>query len=60
VLSDLKPCWMLALDAASKSPKTIISYLDSVKRLEAYLAVEELPFERPARRAFLASERHRT
>jgi len=57
VLSDLKPSWMLALDAANKSPKTIISYLDSVKRLEAYLAAEGLPLERPAIRAFLASER---
>ena len=30
--------WRLALAAASISPKAIISYPDSVKRLEAYLA----------------------
>ena len=30
----------LALDAASKSPKTISSYLDSAKRLEAYLTTK--------------------
>jgi hypothetical protein len=30
--------WRLVLAAASISPKAIISYPDSVKRLEAYLA----------------------
>ena len=37
LLSALLPFWRLALDAAGKSPKTISSYLDSAKRLEAYL-----------------------
>jgi hypothetical protein len=36
LLSALLPSWKLALDAAGKSPKTISSYLDSAKRLEAY------------------------
>jgi hypothetical protein len=31
-----------ALDGASETPTAIISYLDSVKRLEAYLAGERL------------------
>jgi hypothetical protein len=43
LLSALLPSWKLALGAASKSPKTIISYLDSAKRLEAYLASGGLP-----------------
>ncbi len=32
LLSALLPSWKLACDAANKSPKTIISYLDSAKR----------------------------
>jgi hypothetical protein len=35
ILTALLPSWKLALDAANKSPKTIVSYLDSAKRLEA-------------------------
>ena len=42
ILTALLPSWKLALDAANRSPKTITSYLDSVKRLEAYLTDEEL------------------
>ena len=34
----LGPAWALALDGARETPKAIISYLDPVKRLEAYLA----------------------
>ena len=45
--SALLPSWKLALDAANKAPKTISSYLDSAKRLEAYLAAEGLPLESP-------------
>lgn len=56
-LTALLPSWKLALDAANKSPKTITSYLDSVKRLEAYLAAEGLPLDPPSIRAFLAEER---
>lgn len=37
--------WKLTLDAANKSPKAIISYLDSAKRLEAYPAAEGLPMK---------------
>jgi len=43
LLSALLPSWKLALDAAGKSPKTISSYLDSAKRLEAYLTTEGAP-----------------
>jgi hypothetical protein len=39
----LLPSRKLALGVANNSPKTIISYLDSVKRLEAYLATEGHP-----------------
>jgi site-specific recombinase XerD len=60
ILTALLPSWKLALDAANKSPKTIISYVDSVKRLEAYLASEQLPLEPNAVRGFLAAERDRT
>src|SRR5215472_12154094 len=60
ILTALPPSWKLALDAADKSPKTIISYLDSVKRLEAYLAAGQLPLEPASIRAFLATERDRT
>ena len=42
-LSALLPSWKLALDAAGKSPKTISSYLDSAKRLAAYLTTEGFP-----------------
>jgi hypothetical protein len=42
LLSGLLTSWKLALDAATKSPKTIISFLDSAKRLEAYLAAQGL------------------
>jgi len=54
----LRP-WKPALDAASKSPKTIISYPDCVKRLEEYLAAHELPMEPPSIRGFLAAGRDR-
>jgi site-specific recombinase XerD len=59
-LNCLLPSWKLALDAANKSSETIVSYLDSVKRLEAYLATEELPLDAPSIRGFLAAERDRT
>jgi site-specific recombinase XerD len=60
ILTALLPSWKLALDAANKSPKTITSYLDSVKRLEAYLTDEELALDPASIRAFLAAERDRT
>jgi len=60
ILTALLPSWKLALDAANKSPKTIISYLDSAKRLEAYLATAALPLEASGIRGFLAAERDRT
>jgi hypothetical protein len=43
LLSTPLPSWKLALDAAGQSPKTISSYLDSAKRLEAYLTTEGAP-----------------
>jgi site-specific recombinase XerD len=60
LLSALLPSWKLALDAAGKSPKTISSYLDSAKRLEAYLTSAGLPLEPEGIRAFLVAERGRT
>lgn len=60
ILTALLPSWKLALDAANKAPKTITSYLDSVKRLEAYLSTEGLPLEPDSIRGFLAAERDRT
>ncbi len=60
ILTALLPSWKLALDAANKSPKTITSYLDSVKRLEAYLTDHELPLEAASIRGFLSAERGRT
>ncbi len=48
------------LSAAGKSPKTISSYLDSAKRLEAYLTIEGLPLEPEGILAFLVAERERT
>ncbi len=60
ILTALLPSWELALDAANKSPKTITSYLDTPKRLAAYLAANDLELGAPGIRAFLASERDRT
>jgi integrase/recombinase XerD len=60
ILTALLPSWKLALDAANKSPKTITSYPDSVKRLEAYLTEAELTLDPASIRAFLAAERERT
>lgn len=60
ILTELLPSWELALDAANKSPKTITSYLDTPKRLAAYLAANDLELGAPDIRAFLASERDRT
>jgi site-specific recombinase XerD len=60
ILTALLPSWELALDAGNKSPTTITSYLDSAKRLAAYLGSENLELAPPAIRAFLAAERDRT
>jgi hypothetical protein len=56
ILTALLPSWKPTSDAASKSPKTIVSYLDSVKRLEAYLTSHEVPLEAASIRAFLSAE----
>lgn len=57
--------WQLALEAAGKSPRTVRSYLDSVRALQAFLAaggmptdVEEVDAEHL--RAFILSEEQRT
>lgn|SRR5215467_3086301 len=57
--------WRLALDAARKSPKTIRSYLDSVRALSRYLAEHGMTNDvestgAPEIRAFLATEIQRT
>ena len=48
LLSALLPSWKLAARRRERIPRTILSYLDAVKRLEAYLSAE-LPLDPPAR-----------
>jgi site-specific recombinase XerD len=57
--------WQLALEAATKSPRTVRSYLDSVKALHAFLVGQGMPSDVEAvgaehLRAFLLSEEQRT
>jgi site-specific recombinase XerD len=57
--------WQLALEAATKSPRTIRSYLDSVKALHAFLTAQRLPsdvegVDADHLRAFLLAEEQRT
>jgi site-specific recombinase XerD len=57
--------WQLALEAAAKSPRTIRSYLDSVRALHAFLTAQGMPsdvegVEAGHLRAFLLSEERRT
>jgi site-specific recombinase XerD len=64
-LASLLPSWELALQAAGKSPKTITSYLGSVKSLAAYLAANDMTDDTertgPAEiRGFLLAEIGRT
>jgi site-specific recombinase XerD len=64
-LAALLPSWELALRASGKSPKTIRSYTDSVRKLGAYLASAGLTDDvestgPPEVRAFLVSEIERT
>jgi site-specific recombinase XerD len=56
----LMPSWKRALSSDNKSPETIKSYLDSVRRLAAFLDSEALPLGPDAIRAFLTGERERT
>ena len=64
-LTSLLPSWQLALESDNKSPKTIKSYLASVKSLAAFLATSNMPAEiddvtTESIRAFLVAERERT
>jgi site-specific recombinase XerD len=64
-MTALLPSWELALEEGGKSPKTIVSYLGSVRALAAYLAAngltDDIEQTGPAEvRAFLASEIKRT
>ena len=57
--------WQLALEAAGKSPKTVRSYLDSVKALHGFLAARDMPtdveeVDAEHIRAFILSEEQRT
>jgi site-specific recombinase XerD len=57
--------WQLALEAAARSPRTIRSYLDSVKALHAFLTAQGMPadvegVEAEHLRAFLLAEERRT
>jgi site-specific recombinase XerD len=64
-LVTLLPSWKLHLDAGGKSPRTIVSYLGSVKALTSFLVVNDMPDDTegtgaPEVRSFLASETERT
>ena len=64
-LAQLLPSWDLSLQAANKSPKTIVSYLGSVRSLVNYLDSHGLPTDSEAIearhvRAFLLAELERT
>jgi site-specific recombinase XerD len=57
--------WRLALEAAAKSPRTIRSYLDSVRALHAFLTAQAMPsdvegVQAQHLRAFLLAEEQRT
>src|SRR6266404_283762 len=57
--------WQLALEAAGKSPKTVRSYLNSVKALQGFLAAQDMPtdveeVDAEHIRAFILSEEQRT
>ena len=57
--------WQLALEAATKSPRTVRSYLDSVRALYAFLSAQGMPadvegVDAEHIRAFLLAEEHRT
>jgi site-specific recombinase XerD len=64
-LTGMLPSWQLALDAGGKSPKTIRSYTDTVRKLAAFLTDQGMPSgiddTGPEHvRAFLAAETRRT
>jgi site-specific recombinase XerD len=64
-LSTFVTSWQLSLEAASKSPKTVRSYTDSVKALCAFLDAQGMPSDVEGvgaehLRAFLLAEERRT
>lgn len=64
-LTTLVTSRQLALEAAAKSPRTIRSYLDSVRALHAFLTAQGMPsdaegVEAEHLRAFLLAEEQRT
>jgi integrase/recombinase XerD len=64
-LSAFVTSWQLSLEAARKSPKTVRSYLDSVRALYGFLTHQEMPadvdgVDAQEVRAFLLSEERRT
>jgi site-specific recombinase XerD len=59
------PSWQLALEAATKSPRTIRSYLDSVRALHGFLTAQGMPADvedvaAEHIRAFILAEEKRT
>src|SRR5579863_1694596 len=57
--------WQLALEAATKSPRTVRSYLDSVRALHRFLVAQGMPADAEGvdaehLRAFLLAEERRT
>lgn len=64
-VASLLPSWQLALESATKSPKTIKSYTDSVRSLARFLREQGMPddielVDAEHIRAFLVAERERT
>jgi site-specific recombinase XerD len=64
-LTALITSWQLSLEAAAKSPKTVRSYVDSVKALHAFLVAQGMPtdiegVDAEHIRAFLLAEERRT
>lgn len=60
ILVGMLPSWRRALSGENKSPETIKSYVDTARRLDAYLTREGLPVGADGIRAFLTAERERT
>jgi len=64
-LTALVPSWQLALEAAAKSPRTVRSYLDSVRALHTFLVAQRMPadveeVDAEHIRAFILAEERRT
>ena len=64
-LTAFVPSWQLALEAAAKSPRTVRSYLDTVRAFHAFLVAQGMPadvegVDAKEIRAFILAEEKRT